>query len=48
MVVPMTVGSIVGAVVGAMLMAYVPGPSLKAVLGLVLIWSADRLRSHAP
>lgn len=47
-VLPMSAGSIVGAVVGAMLMGFVPGSSLKAVLGLVLIWSAARLRSHAP
>ncbi len=47
-VVPMSAGSVVGAVVGAMLIVFVPGASLKAVLGLVLIWSAARLRGHAP
>jgi uncharacterized membrane protein YfcA len=47
-VLPMSAGSIVGAVVGAMLIVFVPGSSLKAVLGLVLIWSAGRLRGHAP
>jgi uncharacterized membrane protein YfcA len=47
-VVPMSAGSVVGAVVGAMLIVFVPGASLKAVLGLVLLWSAARLRGHAP
>jgi uncharacterized membrane protein YfcA len=47
-VLPMSAGSIVGAVVGAMLIGVVPGPFLKVVLGLVLVWSAARLRSHAP
>ena len=46
-VVPMSAGSVVGAVVGAMLIVFVPGGSLKVVLGLVLIWSAARLRGHA-
>jgi uncharacterized protein len=45
-VVPMSAGS-VGAVVGAMLIVFVPGGSLKVVLGLVLIWSAARLRGLA-
>lgn len=47
-VLPMSSGSIVGALVGAMLIGFVPGSALKAVLGLVLIWSAARLRDHAP
>jgi uncharacterized membrane protein YfcA len=44
----MSAGSIVGAVVGALLAGFVPGSSLKMVLGLVLILSAARLRGHAP
>ena len=47
LVLPMSAGSIVGAVVGAMLVAFVPGSSLKGVLGLVIVWSAVRLRAHA-
>ena len=47
LVLPMGAGSILGAVVGAMLVALVPGASLKAVLGLALIWSAARLGGHA-
>src|SRR6266851_1013129 len=47
-VLPMSAGSIVGAVVGALLVVFVPGSSLKAVLGLVLILSAARLRGHDP
>lgn len=48
LVLPMSAGSIVGAVVGALLVVFVPGSSLKAVLGLVLILSAARLRGHDP
>jgi len=48
LVLPMSASSIVGAVVGAMLVAFVPGSSLKGVLGLVIVWSAVRLRAHAP
>jgi uncharacterized protein len=48
LVLPMSAGSIVGAVVGALLAGFVPGSSLKMVLGLVLILSAARLRGHAP
>ncbi len=47
LVLPMSAGSIVGAIVGALLVGFVPGSSLKAVLGLVLILSAARLRGHA-
>jgi len=48
LVLPMSTGSIVGAVVGALLVGFVPGSSLKIVLGLVLMVSAARLRRHAP
>jgi uncharacterized membrane protein YfcA len=48
LVLPMSAGSVVGAIVGALLVGFVPGSSLKMVLGLVLIVSAARLRGHAP
>lgn len=48
LVLPMSVGSIVGAIVGALLVGFVPGSSLKLVLGLVLIVSAVRVRGHGP
>lgn len=47
LVLPMSAGSVVGAVGGAMLVAFVPGSSLKGVLGLVLVGSAVRLGAHA-
>jgi uncharacterized membrane protein YfcA len=46
LVLPMSAGSVAGAVVGALLVGVVPGSALKAILGLVLIWSASRLGRH--
>ena len=40
MVLPMGVGSAVGALVGGLLVPFVPGAGLKAVLGLILLISA--------
>lgn len=43
LVVPMAVGSVGGAVAGAALVAYVSGPSLKALLGVILMGSALKI-----
>jgi uncharacterized membrane protein YfcA len=43
LIVPMAAGSVGGAVVGAALVAYVSGPFLKALLGVILIGSALRV-----
>lgn len=46
LVLPMSAGSVVGAVGGALLVGLVPAAALKAILGLLLIWSAWRLGDH--
>ena len=42
-VVPMAVGSVIGAVLGGLLVGLVPANILKVGLGLILIWSAQRI-----
>jgi uncharacterized membrane protein YfcA len=42
-VAPMAVGSVIGAVVGGLLSGVFPAAALKLGLGLVLIWSAQRI-----
>jgi uncharacterized membrane protein YfcA len=42
-VVPMALGSVIGAVVGGLLVGVVPAAALKLGLGVILIWSAQRI-----
>jgi len=42
-VAPMGVGSVIGAVLGGLLVGLVPAAALKVGLGVVLIWSAQRI-----
>jgi uncharacterized membrane protein YfcA len=42
-VAPMALGSVIGAVVGGLLVGVVPAAALKVGLGVVLIWSAQRI-----
>ena len=42
-VAPMAIGSVIGAIVGGLLVGLVPAPALKVGLGLILIWSAQRI-----
>ncbi|HEU4321528.1 MAG TPA: sulfite exporter TauE/SafE family protein [Roseiflexaceae bacterium] len=45
-VLPMGVGSVIGALLGGALVGLVPAAALKLGLGLVLIWSAQRIFRH--
>lgn len=42
-VAPMAVGSVIGAVIGGLLVGLVPATALKVGLGVILIWSAQRI-----
>ena len=46
LVLPMGIGSVVGALAGGYLVPYVPAPTLKLVLGVILIVSAVRIFRH--
>jgi uncharacterized membrane protein YfcA len=46
-VAPMAIGSVIGAVIGGLLAGAVPPAALKIGLGVVLIWSAQRIFRHA-
>ena len=48
MVLPMAGGSVAGAAAGAALVAYVPGPALKALLGVILVASGLKLFEAKP
>ena len=42
-VLPMAIGSVLGAIAGGLALGLVPAPALKFALGLILIWSAQRI-----